>query len=274
MKFQSPLTIGAWSLASTACIRQWMATLDCRAEYADPTIDPVHRDYRGAKIYVFWHENILLPLYLRGHSNISMLLSRHTDANILDRVARMMGFDVVRGSTFRGGTTALRELAGRAATGNLTITPDGPRGPRRRLAAGCVFLASTLQIPIVAMGFGYQRPWRFGTWDRFAMPRPWSRARGVVSRAVAIPADLDRDGIEHYRAGMERLLLHVSDDAEAWAEAGSRRPNEMVVQKEPSRVARWAAALPGPTGVLLEDELARVGAGRRQQAETRGCPAA
>jgi lysophospholipid acyltransferase (LPLAT)-like uncharacterized protein len=270
MKFQSPLSIGAWSLASTACIRQWMATLDVRAEYGDPTVDPVHPDYRGSKIYVFWHENILLPLYLRGHSNISMLLSRHMDANILDRVARMMGFGVVRGSTFRGGTTALRELADRAATGNLTITPDGPRGPRRRLAAGCVFLASTLQIPIVAMGFGYQRPWRFGTWDRFAMPRPWSRARGVVSRAVRIPPDLDRDGIEQYRAGIERLLLRLSDDAEAWADAGTRRSGEMLVRKEPSRVARKAAAVPGPAGVTLEDELDRIGIAHHPDHETPG----
>ena len=199
-----------------------------------------------------------------------MLLSRHVDANILDRVARMMGFGVVRGSTFRGGTTALRELADRAAAGNLTITPDGPRGPRRRLAAGCIFLASTLQIPIVAMGFGYQRPWRFGTWDRFAMPRPWSRARGVVSRAVAIPPELDRDGIEQYRNGIERLLTHLSDDAEAWAESGRRRPGEMIVRKEPSRVARWAAAVPGPPGVPLDEELDRVGVGRASAVETLG----
>ncbi len=259
MKIQSPLGIGAWSLVSTACIRRWMATLDCRADFADPTVDPVHPAYRGAKIYVFWHENILLPLSLRGHSNISMLLSRHADANILDRVARMMGFGVVRGSTFRGGTTALRELAERAATGNLTITPDGPRGPRRRLAAGCVFLASSLGIPIVVMGFGYERPWRFGTWDRFALPRPWTRARGVVSRAIAIPPDLDRDGIERHRDGIERLLTRLSDDAEEWATARTRRPGERIVRKEPSRVARRAAALDGPRGVSLDDELTRVG---------------
>lgn len=259
MKLQSPFAIGAWSLVSTAGIRQWMGTLDCRADYADPTVDPVHPEYRGAKIYVFWHENILLPLYLRGHSNISMLLSRHWDANILDRVARMMGFGVVRGSTFNGGSTALRELAERAAHGNLTITPDGPRGPRRRLAAGCVFLASTLRIPIVAMGFGYQRPWRLGTWDHFAIPRPWSRARGVVSRAIAVPPDLDRDAIEWHRAGLERLLVHLSDDAEAWATAGTRRAGERPVRKEPSRVAAKAAALPGLPGVTLTEELRRVG---------------
>lgn len=259
MKLQSPFAIGAWSLVSTAGIRQWMGTLDCRADYGDPTVDPVHPDYRGAKIYVFWHENILLPLFLRGHSNISMLLSRHWDANILDRVARMMGFGVVRGSTFNGGSTALRELADRAAHGNLTITPDGPRGPRRRLAAGCVFLASTLRIPIVAMGFGYERPWRLGTWDRFAIPRPWSRARGVVSRAIAVPPDLDRDALEWHRAGLERLLVHLSDDAEAWATSGARREGARLVRKEPSRVSGKTAALPGPAGVPLADELHRVG---------------
>ncbi len=274
MKIQSPLAIGAWSLVSTACIRQWMATLDCRAVYGDQTVDPVHEEYQGAKIYVFWHENILLPLYLRGHNNISMLLSRHMDANILDRVARMMGFGVVRGSTFRGGTTALRELAVRAAASNLTITPDGPRGPRRRLAAGCIFLASTLQIPVVAMGFGYQRPYRFSTWDRFAMPWPWSRARGVVSRAVAIPPNLDRDGIEYHRQGLEQLLSHLSDDAEMWAESCTKRNGEIIVRKEPSRVANRAAALIGPPGCQLEEELERVHVGKINQKTSCGCPAA
>jgi lysophospholipid acyltransferase (LPLAT)-like uncharacterized protein len=259
VKLTTPFSIGAWSLVSTAAIRQWMGTLDYRVDFGDPEVDPVHPRFRGAKIYVFWHENILLPLYLRGHSNISMLLSRHADANILDRVARMMGFGVVRGSTFRGGSVALRELAERAAVGSLTITPDGPRGPRRRLAPGCVFLASTLGIPIVAMGLGYDRPYRFGTWDRFALPRPWSRARGIVSRAIHVPRDLDRDGIEVHRQGIETLLTHLSDGAEAWAVTGTRRPGQQGVRKEPSRVAFRTAAEPGDPGVPLAEELARHG---------------
>jgi hypothetical protein len=122
-----------------------------------------------------------------------------------------------------------------------------------------VFLASTLQIPLVAMGLGYQRPWRLGTWDRFAIPRPFTRARAIVSRPLAIPPALDRDGIEAHRAGVEQLLAHLSDAAEAWATEGMRRPGERVVRKEPSRVARWAAAVPGPVGVPLESELSRHG---------------
>lgn len=259
MKLQSPLAIGGWSLVSTAVIRQWLATLRCRADYGDRTVDPVQPEFRGAKIYVFWHENILFPLFLRGHCNISMLLSRHSDADILARVAGMMGFGAVRGSSFHGGSAALRELAKRAETGSLTMTPDGPRGPRRRLATGCVFLASSLGIPIVAMGFGYDRPWRAGTWDRFAIPKPGSRGRAVVSRAIQIPPELDREGLEWHRAGVERLLNHLSDDAERWAVAGGSRPGDCVVRPQVSRVAHRTAALPGPRGVLLAEEFARLG---------------
>ena len=269
MKLESPLAISATSLVSTACIRQWMGTLDYRVDFGDPTVDPVHPDYRGSKIYVFWHENILLPLYLRGHSNIAMLLSRHHDADILARVATMMGFGTVRGSTFKGGSTALRELAGRAERENLTITPDGPRGPRRRLAPGCIFLASMMRIPIVAMGFGYERPWRLGTWDRFAIPRPWSRARGVVSRAIQVPANLSKDALERQRAGVERLLVHLSDDAEAWAGSRAYRAGEKRMRKEPSRHAKRSALLPGPAGVSLDDELARFGLDRLERQSDR-----
>lgn len=260
MKITSPLAIGATALLATSTIPHWMGTLEYRADFGDPTADPVHPDYRGAKIYVFWHEAILLPLHLRGHANISMLLSRHWDANVLDKVARMMGFGVVRGSTFHGGSVVLRQLADRARRGNLTITPDGPRGPRRRLAAGCVYLAGSLGIPLVAMGLGYERPWRLGTWDRFAVPRPFSRARAVVSRPIHVPVGLDRNGIEWHRVGIERLLSQLSDDAEAWATTGHHRSHSVAVRREPSRVAHWAAALPGPPGVALADELRRVGA--------------
>jgi hypothetical protein len=164
---------------------------------------------------------------------------------------------VVRGSTFHGGSVALRQLAQRAQEENLTITPDGPRGPRRRLAPGCVFLASTLGIPIVAMGLGYAHPWRVGTWDRFAIPKPFTRARAIVSRAIHVPPDLDREGLEWHRAGVERLLVQLSDDAERWACAGQKRAGEVRLRKEPSRVARRAAQLPAPDGVSLEEELRR-----------------
>src|SRR5689334_14661537 len=70
-------------LLAASTVRMWMSTLDFKGAAYDPTVDPVDPRWRGQKIYIFWHENILAPLYLRGHCNLAMLLSRHRDADIL-----------------------------------------------------------------------------------------------------------------------------------------------------------------------------------------------
>ena len=173
MKIESPLLNQLGGLLGSAAVRWWMGTLDYKVAYYDRAIDPVFPECRGQKIYIFWHEYILFPLYLRGHCNMAMLLSRHRDAEMLSHAAYHLGFDFVRGSTNRGGVAALRQLLAKSRTMHLTITPDGPRGPRRRLAPGCVYLASKLGLPLVVMGYGYDRPWRVqSAWDQFAIPRP------------------------------------------------------------------------------------------------------
>lgn len=221
-------------LLASAAVRHWMGSLEYKCAYYDESIDPVKPTYSGQKIYIFWHEYILFPLYLRGNNNLTMLLSRHRDTDVLSRTAYHMGFEFVRGSTSRGGMAALRELVRRSRNMNLTITPDGPRGPRRRLAQGPIYLASKLGLPIVAMGFGYDRPWRMGTWDHHAVPRPFSRARAVVSPAVHVPADLNRHGLEHYREKVELLMNRLTLEAEAWAESGTRKTNEVPLRREPN----------------------------------------
>src|SRR5258707_8373152 len=209
-------------------IRAWMSTLDYRAVFYDRSIDPI-RGEGGQRIYIFWHENILLPLYLRGHCNLAMLLSQHPDAEILAHVANHMGFDCVRGSTYRGGSKAIWELLERSRNQHLTITPDGPPAPRRKLAMGPIYLASQLQLPLVVLGFGYDRPWRANSWDQFAVPRPFSRARAVVGPAMTVPADLDRAGLEACRQRVERLMNDLTGEAEAWAAAGTRKVGEVTV---------------------------------------------
>jgi lysophospholipid acyltransferase (LPLAT)-like uncharacterized protein len=210
-------------------IRAWMSTLDYRAAFYDRSVDPI-RGEGGQRIYIFWHENILLPLYLRGNCNLAMLLSQHPDAEILAHIAHHMGFDCVRGSTYHGGAKALMELQERSRDQHLTITPDGPRGPRRQLAQGPIYLASRLQLPLVVMGFGYDRPWRANSWDRFAMPRPFSRGRAILGPPLMLPRDLDRDGIETCRIRAERLLNDLTCEAEAWATAGTEKAGEVVIR--------------------------------------------
>ena len=157
-----------------------------------------------------------------------MLMSRHRDAEVLSYVAYHMGFEIVRGSTNHGGVAALRQLLDKSRDMHLAITPDGPRGPRRQMAPGPIFLASKLGIPLVAMGVGYDRPWRAGSWDRFALPRPFSRARYIFSPELHVPPDLDREGIEHFGRKVGQVLDRLCVEAEQWAEAGSRKPGQLA----------------------------------------------
>jgi hypothetical protein len=201
------------------------------------------------RIYIFWHEYILLPFHMRGHCNLSMLLSQHRDADVLNQAARLGGFDVVRGSTRRGGATALRKLLDRGELQHLAITPDGPRGPRRKLAQGPIYLASKLQMPLVLLGFGFDRPWRVRSWDRFAVPRLGSRARVVVSPEIQVPADLDRGGQEHFRMRIESLLNRLTAEAEAWATSGQRKSGQYSLTPgpiQPQRMRRFQPALVCP----------------------------
>lgn len=225
-------------LLGSAAIRHWMGTLDYKVAFYDPAVDPASPQCRGQKIYIFWHEYILFPISLRGHCNLAMLLSRHRDADILSRVAHHLGFEFVRGSTRRGGVAAIRELLRRSRRMHLTITPDGPRGPRRRLAPGAVFLASRLGLPLVAMGYGFDRPWRVNSWDRFAIPRPFSRARAIPSGEIFVPPDLDRAGLEHFRRRIEALLDRLTKEAETWAASGTRKIGQQNVVPLPDRFRR------------------------------------
>lgn len=242
MRIKSTLVNKTGGLLIATTTRVWMGTLDYQAALYDPEVDPVHPNFRGPAIFLFWHEYIPLLFYLRGHCNIAMLLSQHQDAEWLSQAARHMGFETVRGSTNRGGVAALRQLLRKSRSMNLAITPDGPRGPRRRLAAGPVYLASRLDIPLILVGQGYDRPWRLRTWDKFAMPKPYSRARVIASPPLHIPAGLNRQGVEDYRQQVETLLNDLTTQAETWAESGARCPYQISLRREGIPVGQRRAA--------------------------------
>lgn len=208
------------------CMNAWMRTLNLRFVRYAAEADPAATEYAGPAIFVFWHEYIPFPIYTRPNCRTAMLLSQHQDAEILSHIAHFAGMEAVRGSTSRGGTSALKSLIAHGQGLNLAITPDGPRGPRRKLAQGCVYLSSRLQIPIIPLGFGCDRPWRNkNSWDKFAIPRPFSRARAVLGPRIQVPANLEREEIEGHRLWVEQTLNQLTTIAEQWAAREINLPN-------------------------------------------------
>ena len=226
MALKNPLLQKVASFAASLVTRVVRKTLDCRAVYFDPTADPVHPDYHGRKVFAVWHEYMMTPIMLRAQRSNLALASEHGDGEMITRAMQHLGWSMARGSTTRGGTAALLRML-RDDNRNLVITPDGPKGPRRTMSPGPIFLAAKLGLPLICVGFGLERPWRARSWDRFAIPRPFSRCRVVFGPPVLIPGRLDRAGLELYRVWCEKLLNWLSDEADAWIECRRKMVGDM-----------------------------------------------
>ncbi|MCS7272394.1 MAG: hypothetical protein NZ703_15025, partial [Gemmataceae bacterium] len=100
------------------------------------------------------------------------------------------------------------------------LTPDGPRGPRRHVQPGIVYLAARTGWPIVPIGVGFQKAWRMRSWDCFAVPRPFSRVRCLVGHPLHLPPHLPRERFPHYAELLRRHLNHLCAQAQLWAKQG------------------------------------------------------
>jgi len=233
MKLRHLGVIGLVALLASWLIRVWMGTLRIRMVYLDgkkhPTdgrIDPY--------VYALWHEALLFPTVFRGRGHI--LVSQHADGELIARVCRHLGAGVVRGSTTRGGLAGLMGMAHRSSMGHLLITPDGPRGPRRRMQAGAVLLASLTGYPVMPLGLTFEPAWRVNSWDRMLLPKPWGAGYGVVGVPFHVPPNLGRQDLERYRQRLDEEMARLTLAAERWAQEGVR-PRPAVNVTEPRKKA-------------------------------------
>ena len=220
MKIRNPQLIRAASWLGAQFVRSWMRTVGYEYRPLGPNLDPHQADIAGRYIYAFWHENLLAPLSQYARSDIYVLISKHADGQMVAGLAQHLGFELVRGSSTRSGVEAVRQMLRLSQKAHLAVTPDGPRGPRREVQAGLVYLAAKTGLPVAPVGIGYRRAWRMGSWDRFALPRPFSSMKCVTPEPIRVPADAGRDELEHYRQQVERSLNEVGTLAENWAATG------------------------------------------------------
>jgi lysophospholipid acyltransferase (LPLAT)-like uncharacterized protein len=219
MKLRNPWVIKWVGLIGAWLIRVYVCTLCLRYRSLGRNVNPRTPNLQGRYIYAFWHEGVLLPCAGFGRRNVLCLISQHADGEIIAQICRHVGWGVVRGSSTRGGVEAMRKMIRLSRKNHFAVLPDGPRGPRRHVEMGVIFLAARTGLPLVMAGIGYDRPWRLPTWDRFAIPRPWSRAVILTAEPMHIPAGASRAEMEAYRRQVEDTLNGLTTRAEKLAES-------------------------------------------------------
>ena len=166
-------------------------------------------------IYAFWHSFMLIPGYAARNLGIKVLISRHTDGEYVTHISRQLGFEAVRGSTTRGGVEALLKMTRDTDKGvSFIITPDGPRGPRFIVQPGIIFLGQKTGLPIIPVSLGLTNYWELPSWDRFRMPKPFSKATIIYGDPIIIPPKLEKPEIEVYRKLLEKVLIKMGNKAE------------------------------------------------------------
>lgn len=167
-------------------------------------------------IACFWHGRML---HMRRAWNdkrpIHVLISAHSDGVLISRAIARLGVATVKGSSRRGGMSALRSMQRVLEQGqNVGITPDGPRGPRMRAKSGPIKVAQLTGVPILPITGNTSRRKLFRSWDRFCLPLPFSRGIIITGAPIFVPKESDDTELERLRMLLEERLNLMTAEAD------------------------------------------------------------
>jgi|GEM_PF-106023 len=161
--------------------------------------DHAERQLAGGQPFLpcYWHQQsvfcigYLLELQRRG-LNLGFLVSPSEDGAIGAKVFESVGARAIRGSSTRTGAQALRDiyLAVKQEGLSIATTPEGPRGPAFEFKQGWIMLAQLTGAPLLPLAYACDRAWRFKSWDRFFVPKPFARIVVAVGEPREVPKRL------------------------------------------------------------------------------------
>jgi lysophospholipid acyltransferase (LPLAT)-like uncharacterized protein len=170
----------------------------------------------------YWHQQSLFCIsYLlelqRLGLNLGFLVSPSEDGAIGAKVFESVGARAIRGSSTRTGAQALRDIYQAVKQDGLSIatTPDGPRGPAFEFKPGWIMLAQLTGAPLLPLAFACDRAWRFNSWDRFFVPKPFARIVIAVGEPKQVPVRLTSEEMKALQEEMADRLNGLAETARA-----------------------------------------------------------
>lgn len=185
----------------------------------EPRSAAFRRGRRPRAVYALWHSHQLSAIWQYRHCGAATLASAHRDAQYPAMAARSLGYTVVRGSSTRGGEVAFRELLTLLHDGHcVALTTDGPRGPRHVVKPGIIHLAARAGVPVIPLAIGHSSCWTLKSWDRFRIPKPFSRGYALWGEPVwTPPMSPSRAELETARLAVETQLERLEAEADRMA---------------------------------------------------------
>lgn len=179
-------------------------------------------------LVVVWHGRGLLPVFFFQGLPLLVYSSYPRDGSFRG-IARPMrrltlaalqhlGYQVFDAATYPSeprGVIRFLQLLQRGRGG--VIAADGPGGPMFRAKPGAVFMAKKTGVALLPVGAAMRDKVALDSWDRFEIPRPFTRAALVIGELVEVPADIDDATAERLSAHLETMMNALMARAEAKA---------------------------------------------------------
>jgi lysophospholipid acyltransferase (LPLAT)-like uncharacterized protein len=175
---------------------------------AEEGVTPAFHGFTPSReIYCFWHQCVLACAYYYRSTHATILISQSFDGELITRTLELFGYRTVRGSSSRGGREGLLALRRVLDQGTPAIfTADGPRGPIYRSKLGPIKLAQMTNAPIGSFHLQPQKAWTMRSWDRFQVPKPFTRIAVSWGQWVTVPEDASSEDLEAKRQQLDIAL--------------------------------------------------------------------
>jgi len=164
----------------------------------------------GRVLICLWHQQLLLsiiffPKYKEYRP--SVMTSKSRDGDVSTRIVEAGGVTAVRGSSSRGGIAALREMIQRIKQYRLGAhTLDGPQGPIGIVKLGAIAIANDAGAVMVPAVITADRAWYLHSWDRFMIPKPFSKATIKFLPKIELPPVMNKEEYEKQRKNLEDIM--------------------------------------------------------------------
>lgn len=174
----------------------------------------------------YWHQHHVLcsglvRQWIRRGFKACFLISSSVDGEVPERIARAYGAEVIRGSANQSGALALRDQHAMMKRGySIVTTPDGPQGPAYEMKTGVLVMARAANVPILPVACAADRAWYLNRWDRFMVPKPFSRVVVAVGEPYHIPRGTRLDDLEEHRLIVQERVMSLMRQCEQRLETG------------------------------------------------------
>ena len=230
VKLRNRLLIRLFARLVAFCCRSLFLTLRVRVIESTPGYSPhCEPDEEHRSLFCVWHDAILAAIFCGKTVNVAALVSQNYDGSVIADLLHAVGIQPVRGSSSRGGAAAIRQMFGLAERKHLVIATDGPRGPRRVVKEGIVYLASQSGRPIVPTAIASVWAWKpRGRWTDMLIPLPFCRVFVLGGAPIRIPKDLSPQQLEPYRDQVQQAMDSLQFRADHMALGDEVEPDPRV----------------------------------------------